>query len=162
MTAAVSSNPIGYTDPIRSAKFSTGVTEIMTRFAPRASPSRWTVAGGIPGGVARLYRRTTAGRRRLPVSAALTVKVPACAPGGPSSCIVSQLAFSYPKEGFQSRRARAQEKSRWSDLLTRRCAHCPRILRWGRRLLEAQQWPASAPASGGAAAQGRWRRPDAP
>jgi hypothetical protein len=34
MTAAISSSPIGYTGPIRSAKFSTGVTEILTRFAP--------------------------------------------------------------------------------------------------------------------------------
>jgi hypothetical protein len=32
MSAAVSSNPMGYTGPIRSAKFPTGVTEIMTRF----------------------------------------------------------------------------------------------------------------------------------
>jgi hypothetical protein len=36
MTAAVSSNSIGYTGPIRSAKVSTGVTEIMTRFDPYA------------------------------------------------------------------------------------------------------------------------------
>jgi hypothetical protein len=32
MSAAISSNPMGYTGPIRSAKLSTGVTEIMTRF----------------------------------------------------------------------------------------------------------------------------------
>ena len=33
MSAAVSSNPMGYTGPIRSAKLSAGVTQIMTRFA---------------------------------------------------------------------------------------------------------------------------------
>jgi hypothetical protein len=36
MIAAISSNPMGYTGPIRSAKFSTGVTEIMTRFVAYA------------------------------------------------------------------------------------------------------------------------------
>jgi hypothetical protein len=32
MSEAMSSNPMGYTNPVRSAKFSTGVNKIMTRF----------------------------------------------------------------------------------------------------------------------------------
>jgi hypothetical protein len=32
MSEPLSSNPIGYTDPVRSAKFPTGVNKIMTRF----------------------------------------------------------------------------------------------------------------------------------
>jgi hypothetical protein len=32
MSEPISSNPMGYTDPVRSAKFPTGVNKIMTRF----------------------------------------------------------------------------------------------------------------------------------